>query len=410
MIALPFVYFSFLLYVSMKKNGLTVGSYIILLFLISSLCSVLVDILNLYTDSCLEQELGIFAPFLYISTLSFLIWPFYKFQINKISIPKKVTITKIKFVVCLYLVMFFIVLLVSLTRITEVITSNALASIRYELYSGDTISFYDHLSGYKRYICAICNIISPSAFIMILIFVYLVTFVKKHYFLKVCAILSSFTPLLISINIADRSQYFYWVAMLGFSIVLFRPFMEVRSKQFLYTIISIFLVLIISYFTAVTISRFGERDGGASGGIIVYAGQSYVNFCMFINKLVPPISVNIIFPIITQLILGGDSYFAIANQLENAQNIYVCVFPSFLGIIYSVSGGIVTTLFCLFYRWVSSVIIGKSCNRKLGINNLIIIWIIAIVPVIGVMTYFYLNSGGTIALIIWFLLSRVLKD
>ena len=132
-------------------------------------------------------------------------------------------------------------------------------------------------------------------------------------------------------------------------------------------------------------------------------------FCRFINTLDPPNTLNIIFPNITNYIFDGDSYFELAHKIEIQQHTILCVFPTFIGIIYSVSGLYVTAFFLLVYCSCANHIKRISMNREVSISNIFLFWSIAIIPAIGVITYFYLNSGGTTALIIWLLISHILK-
>lgn len=37
--------------------------------------------------------------------------------------------------------------------------------------------------------------------------------------------------------------------------------------------------ILVLYLAFVTISRFGERDEGAFGGLLCYLGQPFINFC-----------------------------------------------------------------------------------------------------------------------------------
>lgn len=410
MIGLPFLFFFIWTIISFRKHGISIGTYVLSIYTLSSLCSILIDSMNLYEkNSVPDLEVGFFAPLLYIFLLFFCLKPIY--SIGKISIlPPTIRAERLlKFISVCYLFMFIIVLSVSYERIIFVIASESLANIRNEQYTGDAVSFYDYLTGFKRYVCAIFSVISQSSYIMLLVFFYLMAYSKCSFLYKISAFVGSMTPLLISINIADRSTYFYWMIMLGFSLVLFYKSLPANSKRVIFILIILALSVILFYFISVTNSRFGERDNGSIGGLILYAGQSFHNFCKFVNYLDPPNTLNIIFPNITTYIFNGDNYFSLAHKIEAQQHIALCVFPTFLGIIYSVSGFFVTFAFIAIF-----IIIGKRFevvlkNNVVKIGNVIEFWCWAIIPSIGIITYFYLNSGGTTALIIWLILSRLIK-
>lgn len=409
MIVLPLIFFSIWTIISYKKYGISIGTYILSLYTFSSICSILIDSFNLYNITTPKIEVGIIAPLIYIATIYLCIKPIYSIGIIKFK-THSIRIEKIlKFLSIFYLVVFIIVFIVSYQRIIVVLGSDSLANIRNEQYTGDAVSFYNHLSGFKRYVCAVLSIISPSSFGMLLVFGYLMAFSKCSFIYKLSAFIGSLTQLIIAITIADRSNYFYWIVLLGFSLILFFRYFPRNSKIITIIILSLALLVILSYFFAVTNSRFEDRDGGSTGGLILYAGQSFYNFCRFVNTLDPPNTLNIIFPNITKYIFDGDSYFELAHKIEIQQHTILCVFPTFIGIIYSVSGLFVTIFFLLVYCSYANHIKRIIKNIEVSISNIFLFWCIAIIPAIGVITYFYLNSGGTTALIIWLLISHILK-
>lgn len=410
MIAAPFVFFIIWTIISYHKYGISIGTYVLFLYTLTSFCAILIGYYNLYDNRSVEEsDLGIIAPILYITLLFICIKPLYNLGNFNIIPPNKRTIRVLKLLSIVYLSIFIVVLIVAYQRIIFVLTSESLANIRDEQYKGDAVSFYNHLTGFQRYFCAILSILSPSAFIMLPISLYLFAFSKCKLYYKIGAFIGSFTPLIISINIADRSQYFYWLIMLGFSIVVFFKYLSKKKKFIILFFLSIILIGVLSYFIAVTNSRFGERDGGSIGGIILYAGEPYLNFCRFIYELNPPTTANIIFPNITTYIFDGDSYFELAHKIEDKQNTAICVFATFIGIIYSVSGGIVTLIFIIFYCITFYKLQTKIAHKSINLSLLIKLWCISIIPSIGIITYFYLNSGATTALFIWLIISYLLK-
>jgi hypothetical protein len=300
MIAIPFVFFSILLIRSLKRNGFfNIGSYILILYTSISFMSILLDVGNYYSHSCVKLPINILTASLYCILLYICIVPYIK---NKFPIICPYISRRsgkiIDMMTYVYFTIFCIILVVSMARIQQIITSSNLADIRNEQYIGNTVSFYDHLAGIPRYICALCSIIAPSGTIMTLIFMYNIAFRNKSFLFNLMTLCGSLSQLLIAINIADRSNFAYWILQIGLGFIIFYPYFSKKAKLGTVIFISAVLVGIVSYLTAVTVSRFGTREGGAIGGLINYLGQSYINFCNFIEYATPAYSLCEIFPII----------------------------------------------------------------------------------------------------------------
>lgn len=410
MIALPFIYFGLWFFVEFRKRGLDVYSFILLLYTIISLFSILLDVSNAYTtDSCPQMPtLGVIAPFVYIILLTICIHPFSKFNSNYIKqFAGSINEKRFNLVVYLYFGMFLTVLLVSATRIQEILTSNALAEIRYEMYTGEAVSFYDHLSGLPRYICAICSVLGPSSFIMILFFFIGLTHFHKGVLFSIITLCDSLTMLLIAINIVDRSNFAYWGLTFVMCYVLFRKRLTKEAKRKFYILALVLVSLFLAYLVVVTVSRFGEREGGALGGIYLYLGQSYINFCNFFNYLifeVPHKPEVVLFPNINTFFLKGPSYFEFAEKIRPLYHHGVAVFSTFIGLIMSVSGLLVTVLYCLIYGYIVRLVTKRPRPNSISIKKMILFWVVVLNPVLGLFGYYYMSVNAIYAIFVWLFL------
>lgn len=372
--------------------------------------SICIDINDLYNEHCKKLPIELYTPILYCILLYVCILPFLRYKLPTIN--PYLTAKSNRFLDSMtyfYATIFFIILFVSLSRINQVITSNSLAEIRNEQYSGDSVSFYNHLSGIPRYICAICSILAPSGTIMIMVFMYNIAFRKKGLVFNILTICGSMSQMLIAINIADRSNFIYWILMLGLGITIFYKYFSRKSKFAVLVFVSIVLFTLLSYFIAVSISRFEDRKGGTSGSLIVYAGESYINFCNFISYVEPGNSLCEIFPFLNRLV-GGEGYFDAADKVyhNNSNGIRINVFSTFLGFIYSISGFWIMLIFAIIYNRLATLAL-KSHSKYITLKNLIRIWAAALVPVLGLFVYYYAFANFTIGLVIWLLISNKFK-
>lgn len=405
MIAIPFIVFGSLFVWTWRRQGFfSIGTYIMLLYTIISLMSIFLDANNFYAHSCKKLQIELFPPLLYCFLLIVCFYPYITKKLPRISPYVSPGSGRWLDVMTYgYFAIFCIILYVSLTRIEDVVLSNSLAEIRNEQYTGETVSFYDHLLGFPRYLCAACSILAPSGYVMTLIFLFNVAFRKKSVLFHIMTLCGSLSQLLIAINIADRSNFAYWILLMGLGICILFPYFSRKAKVGTVVLLSCLVSVILVYFMAVTISRFDDRSGGTIGGIVTYSGQSYINFCNFISYVQPEDSLCEIFPLTTRL-AGGESYFEVASKVRSTYNLNISVFSTFLGYIYSISGGLVMTLFVLFYNRVSSFVLNHR-KQLLELGDLVRIWAASLVLVLGLFSYFFSFAYCTIALIIWIFLS-----
>lgn len=405
MIAIPFIVFGCIFLLTWKRQGFfSIGTYIMLLYTIISLMSIVLDANNFYAHSCKKLQIESFPPIIYCTLLILCFYPYISKKLPKIS--PYVSPSSERWLDAMtygYFAIFCIILFVSLTRIEDVVLSNSLAEIRNEQYTGETVSFYDHLLGFPRYVCAVCSILAPSGYIMTLIFLFNIAFRDKSILFHLMTVCGSLSQLLIAINIADRSNFAYWILLMGLGICILFPYFSRKAKVGTVVLLLGLMSVMLVYFMAVTISRFDGRSGGTVGGIVTYSGQSYINFCNFMSYVYPEDSLCEIFPLITRL-TGGEGYFEVAAKVKSTHNLNISVFSTFLGYIYSISGGLVMMLFVLIYNRVSSFVLNRR-KHLLELGDLVRIWAVSLVLVLGLFSYFYSFAYCTIALIIWIFLS-----
>jgi len=408
MIYLPFIYFGVLMLTNIRKNGIfNIGTYIVALYALISFMSIVLAQGGYYDWSVRDYPIQPYAPILYVILLSACIFPYLK-KLPRLSPYISRHGEKLLDILTVgYFVIFCIVLVVSLTRIQEIMTSNALAEIRNEQYTGDAVAFYDHLHGIPRYVCAICQILAPSANVMTLLTMYSIAFRKKSVLYNLMGITGSMTMLLIAVNIADRSNFVYWMLFMGLALFIFFPYLSRGKRIGVSAVVAAVLGLILVYFMAVTNDRFEDRADVAEGGLISYAGQSFINFCNFIEYVRPAYSLCEIFPLITML-TGGPGYFEVADTVQSDVSLYIPVFSTFLEYFYSISGRVVMILFVVLYNRIS-VWLFRKVRKSITLGGLLRIWAGSLVLVLGLFGYYYSFANCTIALIIWIWLSFMLE-
>jgi hypothetical protein len=407
MIFLPAVFFGLCFLISIRKYGWNIEAYLFMLYFLTGIASVILDAQNLYNYNCPKSDLGFFAPLSYCFFLYLCIKPFG--VIFRSDLIRRVTVNNeriLDYFIYFCFVVFLIIALVSFDRINDILFNTALSETRREAYMGEVRSFYDAYTGLPRYICALSTFFYPMTFFCLPLLFYNILYRNKSLLFHIITILASSAPLLSSILQADRSQFLYWMILLGFSFTLYVK--QFNSKQIgkFFIIISPIIVGIVAYFVAVSISRWGDDS---SGDTILYMGMNYINYCNFLNTIWgAPISLCELFPF-TYFLLGKPGYFEFAQVVSNYTHLTIATFPTFLGLIFSISGPIVLLFYLLFYWLISPLFLRRKVRQTVTVNGIIRMWIVALVPLLGVFGYFYMEMNATLAIIFWLILGSLSK-
>lgn len=99
---------------------------------------------------------------------------------------------------------------------------------------------------------------------------------KKILILLFCVVLV--IDLLYPISQGGRTDVVMNLFSMVMALMLFYPFYSTRVQKVTKSMSVILLTIVAIPFMALTISRFGEKDSGTSGGILMYAGQAPLNF------------------------------------------------------------------------------------------------------------------------------------
>lgn len=406
---LPAIFFGLCTLYSYIKHGMNIQVLMYGLFFITGIASILLDHYDLYEYNCVKRDPGIIAPIMYC----FLIW----LCISPFSIVKEYDIRKIQvnypkildYVVYFYSAIFMIIVVVASTKINDIVNNAAFSELRQMQYHDENESFYNHLSGIPRYICALTTFFLAGSYINIPILFYNIYKRKKSLIFHIMTILASCCQLLTSLMQADRSQFVYWLLLFIFCLIFFWKILSKESKRKIYTLFIPVAFIIILYFLSVSISRWEQSLSGTEGGSIRYAGMNFFNFCNFFNACFnTPCSLTELFPL-TYEILGLPNYFEWCDVVESYTGMYMSVFPTFVGLIASISTTWIAILYCILFHFIARALLYRRNNRVVTFQYFIKVWILAIVPLLGVFVFFYLAYGSSIALILWIIIGYKTK-
>lgn len=383
------------------------STYVSLLYVFTSVFSLLMYRFNLVESSYAHPSL--IATIVYCLLIFLSIYPLYRLRLNKIEL--QVTPRTERIVKVLTYIFFFNLLLFLYLRfndIYQIIISGDFLYLRQDIQSDEI----GHASGLKGYLGIVTNILSSVSFVMILVFFISVSYLKKSWFFNLIAFLGSAPQVLTGILSINRSNIFYYVVIFGLCTFLFwRKISGQKVARYGVPIVAAFFAM-YSFFSAVTISRFDNSNtsyGTVDNSLISYAGMPYTNFCYFFDYYENPdwMSTRYLMPV-TNFVLKGYRAGVDREQELSAKTGFNCVaFMTFLGSFMMDSNQVMPFIFMIIYLLLFSLCRTHIRNGTASFVWLLAIFLLAIIPAVGCISYFYTNPFKSMALyILLFLVSK----
>lgn len=413
MIAVPFIYFSFLLiYIIRKNKAFDVSAGLVSIYAFTSFFAILIDKLDLYNNLVPNIEIHFIPTFIFCIILSLTIYPFYKFRSSKIENIVIVNNEKLfDYIVYLFFGVFILFIVFYLNDIIFRLVFGDLGQLRNEINRGNFDGSQITFTGIKRVIATAMNFFAEGSLIMLLFFFYSLSFLKKSKLFNLIILFGSFSVILLGIMGLDRSKTIYWILTFYLMVVFFSQYLGKAQKRTIIKIVIIFGSLIILYLAAMTISRFGDEDNGELTSIIIYAGQPFINYCNFFDNLKTEISFHRLFPGFYKLFKDSDDLGLLewSSYIKMKTGISINVFSTFIGDLMAYIGKIGFIMYGLVYYKISSLVLRRKNLSILTFDQLILFFILVLVPLLGMFAYYYSYHTRTISAVFFVLLSVLFK-
>ena len=416
MIAIPFVYFSFLSILFYRKNNHKIDLSVVItaIYAVSGFFSILIDVFGFRSYDIANYKISFSGAFAYCALLTLCILPFAANSHLKISAPKPLKHSFVlKFFAILSAVWFLWTVFVSRDLFVQMITSDMHESRSLAL-AGELDSALDDVPGPLRPLMVILNLIFSCNWVLLFLAFfsrYIQRLPRFFFWIYLFASLSGPYDAVLG---AYRSSVAYWILSAFGIYLLFRPFISKNENKQLIRIYIIILSLLVVYLAMMTIGRFMESsefgDNGAQGSLIYYFGVSYINFCNFFDNYTPPYpNLGIIFPFIGKYVFGIETGgVVIQEQMSLLTNFECGTFYTFIGQIIMGAGTIVAIGFCLLYSFTSFVALPFAI-KKSKIHNLYLYFSLASVDYLGLFVYFYTSPYKTFSLIFFYIMLKFSK-
>lgn len=393
MITIPFIYFTlFFIYVIKKRTLLSMSSILILVYVVASFFTILLDYFNAYDSGCPKIEIRFIPTVLYCVLLTLTILPFYR--INETKITKIRPLKNPKILDCVVHVYFVIFLLMLLLLTPDIIRNWTLSQINPNLKAEfwDKETSFISLSGPLLWVANRCmNFASASLFIIPLFF-YNINFRKKKRLFYIETILGSCTIIISSVLTQDRSRIIFWFMMFVLCYAFYYKFMGHAIKKKINISIVVLASLLVFYVVMMNIKRYTDNNNFDNTNLFLlnYAGQSFINFCNFYENLnLPLYNFEGAFPFISHYLDGSAmntrewaSYVAVRS------NINILVFSTFIGFLMSYMGFFLTVIWCIVFYYLCTKKMPRNV-REIDYYQFNLIFTFIHIPYLGVFAYIY---------------------
>lgn len=388
---------------------------IMLMYTINSFLSIFVDKYNMLG---LNYHPSLLSTIVYCGLLTLCWLPFSRYSNLNINKVKAISNTKaLKIVAWVSFLWFVIYLYLSKDTLQLVLTGGDMLALRGMIYKGESINVGQGLPVYLHIPFTLANCLFGCSWIFIFL-AFFSKFIQKlpnKYFLLF--LLTSLSGPLAGIVGVDRSKTTYWIISMVINFLFFSKFMTRKQRTWVMSVLAIFVTGGLIYIANLTTARFDDYDSvaglsGSFSGILVYLGQSYINFCYFFDTFSPPYhTLAIIFPSFFYFVLGDDLVGGTVLQAhwDLLTGYSTGVFYTFMGHIMIFAGFFVLVVFCVLYSTISNSILKRNVLKGGTLHSLFMYQALASVMALGLFGHYYASYILTFSLVFFYCFTKYLS-
>ena len=410
MIVVPFLFFGGLTAYWWHKHGcLDVCVFMAGLYALTSLVAIIIVQASLMGEGGIlydndNAEFGVIPTFLYCTCIGLCLLPFsmiYGRDLQRITIraPWAVDILSLMLIAVSFLNLYLV------ADSTLDILQGDLGQIRNDAYAGvespaqlkaETMPFVLKFFYYFHFSTILC----------IPLFFYNLCFRHKPWWFQGLLFFASLSCPIAGIQVADRTEIVYYGEMLLFCIIFFYRFIPNHTKWRLALAGAPVAIASVVYFVAVSQARF-DRDSASDSDdrAIQYIGQGYANFCYFYeNANFDYIATQRVFPLVNHFFYHRDSNAELREQRTGELGFFMSVFATFIGDIMLDITPIGMIVWVIFFFLASMITIRRSHREEMDISEVLLVYMLAVVPIFGIFYYRFFFFTYTFIFILVFAL------
>lgn len=411
-IVIPFVCFLLCALHQWTKNGkrVDISTFIATMYGASAFISIL-----LVGSGEWRHDVSFIATIFYCMLLMMNLYPFLKYSNLRIANIQPLCSDKLlKLLAWVVFFWFVIMTYISITWIIEVLTGDmdAIRSAMYRDEGGDGGGMVA-LPGPARLVLALLNLCFSNPWVLMMLAFFCLYIQKTSVIYFLLFFIASFSGPVNGIMNANRSAGTYWLISLLVVYLFFSSYIPPKHKIALKSFLLVAVGGVVLYLSAMTLSRFGEDDGGVEGSLLYYLGQSYPYFCYFFDEFEPAFTnLNLLFPCTAQFLLGEELVGGVNLQEEMTwkTGVPTGVFYTYLGQIRIFCGMLTMFLFAIIYHLVARSQLAKIKYASCTLKDVFVYLGFSSIMFLGLFGYSYASPVATFSIIFfWFFINKISK-
>ena len=405
MIYIPFIFFSLLTaYWWIKHQGIDVCVYMSALYTLTSFIAIILVEFDMLEDGGIcfdayDAEFNIIPTLTYCAFLGVGMLPFsiiYKNDLKQISSANPFLI----YLFSWFLIGIALLNLYLIADSTAEILSGDLSTIRSDHYKGIESPAQVKAES-MPFILRFLYYFNNSTLLALPLAFYYMCFEKRSVWFVLAMFFTSFSMPLAGIQSADRTEIVFYAMMFISCLIFFYPHLSKKLKRGLKIVTIPIAILSITYVVLVSDARFSKREGGAVTYALQYAGQGYLNYCFFWEKANKDyITGEREFPLIYHYVFHIDNDDYRREVRSGQQGFFMSVFATYIGDVLLDLTPIGLIIWLMAFFTISVVIFKRPHREELGIGEVIMFFVLSVVPIFGIFYYRYMSFQYTFTLIL----------
>lgn len=405
MIFIPFIYFSaFLIFILKSKKRIEISALITAAYVLTSSFAIVIHTNQLYgAAGCVEASIDLAPTLLYCLLISLTIVPFMK--LRRLNVKNLIPIRNLKlfnWIIYFYFGVFVLFLFFFGNEVMYKVQNPDIEQLRLLIVKGEDDLGFKNYTGITRIIARLVFIFGSSAMLLQVFYFYSIACLKRSSRFNVGILIFSSMPIMISMLSLDRSKMIYWImSFIALAVFFWPSITSSRKKQIKFTSI-IFFGIFLSYLSIITVARYGNVDIGTNDSLIVYAGQSFNNFCLFYNNLnFHTLNLEYTAPVFNYLFGNIDSSLSLIYSIDTH------VFATFVGLIMRDMGVLGVIIYCIIYYLIAKYLFKKI--RKYTITDIFLVVILLYIPYLGIFGIYYSSIDRELTVYVVMIISYFLR-
>ena len=376
MIILYVCFFGYWFYDNYKNNGFNISSFLLLLYM----CSSVISVILLYGYERYDQDrINLYAIIFHVFCYFLFLKPLISFG-NRLDLSK-IQFPQIKFIKLISLFIILLSVASFAVNIPKMLYSFSFAELSEARKLHNARELFDNEKGILEYLGSLGTALS---YYSLFFFFYFLAFYRRNKLIIFLLFFSSFAIVVNNLAIMGRDGIIRWLLFFVSLYIFFKDYLEFDIKNKIKRTALIPAIAFIGILGSITFSRFGERDYSVFYSVLSYAGQQNIYFSYNFEQFMDGLAggrMNFSYFFTNRVSINNLNEIVYADYNLNT-------FSSFVGSFYMDLGLIKTFILALFLFIFNSFFL-------LRINFFKLIYFLIIYEVVLLSLFYYMFYSPT---------------